>query len=97
LCTCSAPRHVHDDLHPDLKTDYIRANPPFNVSDWGSEKLHEDIELARGGPTMAPESSAAPPEPPEREDKDWAAALLYVASLDTSALAHVAGPQAAGG
>ena len=25
----------HDDMHPDLKVDYILANPPFNSSDWG--------------------------------------------------------------
>jgi len=25
------------DLHPDLKADYIRANPPFNISDWSSQ------------------------------------------------------------
>ena len=24
----------HNDLHPDLKADYILANPPFNISDW---------------------------------------------------------------
>ena len=27
------------DLHPDLKADYILANPPFNVSDWSGELL----------------------------------------------------------
>ena len=26
----------HDDRHPDLKADYILANPPFNVSDWAA-------------------------------------------------------------
>ena len=25
----------HNDRHPDLRADYILANPPFNVSDWG--------------------------------------------------------------
>lgn len=30
------------DEHPDLKADYILANPPFNVSDWGAERLRED-------------------------------------------------------
>ena len=24
----------HKDLHPDLRADYILANPPFNISDW---------------------------------------------------------------
>ena len=32
----------HDDRHPDLKADFILANPPFNVSDWGGERLAED-------------------------------------------------------
>jgi type I restriction enzyme M protein len=39
------PEHgdsFHRDLHPDLKADYILANPPFNSSDWGGERLRED-------------------------------------------------------
>ena len=32
----------HNDRHPDLKADFILANPPFNVSDWGGERLRED-------------------------------------------------------
>jgi type I restriction enzyme M protein len=32
----------HNDRHSDLKADYILANPPFNVSDWGGERLRED-------------------------------------------------------
>ena len=28
----------HNDCHPDLKADFILANPPFNVSDWGAER-----------------------------------------------------------
>lgn len=31
----------HDDKHKDLKADYIIANPPFNISDWGAEQLHD--------------------------------------------------------
>jgi len=31
----------HADKHKDLKADYILANPPFNVSDWGGESLQE--------------------------------------------------------
>ena len=31
------------DLHRDLKADYILANPPFNMSDWGEELLKDDI------------------------------------------------------
>ena len=32
----------HEDLHRDLKADYILANPPFNVKDYGQESLLED-------------------------------------------------------
>jgi len=32
----------HNDCHPDLKADFILANPPFNVSDWGGERLRDD-------------------------------------------------------
>lgn len=28
----------HRDLHPDLKADYVIANPPFNDSDWGGDR-----------------------------------------------------------
>ena len=33
----------HNDLHKDLKADFILANPPFNVSDWGGDRLREDV------------------------------------------------------
>ena len=32
----------HNDQHPDLRADFILANPPFNVSDWGGERLRSD-------------------------------------------------------
>lgn len=31
----------HNDKHKDLKADYIMANPPFNISDWGGEQLQD--------------------------------------------------------
>ncbi|HAW10042.1 MAG TPA: N-6 DNA methylase [Chloroflexi bacterium] len=40
----------HEDLHPDLKADYILANPPFNVSDWGGERLRDDARWRYGAP-----------------------------------------------
>ena len=40
----------HNDRHPDLKADYILANPPFNVSDWGGERLIEDKRWQHGVP-----------------------------------------------
>ncbi|TRB06348.1 SAM-dependent DNA methyltransferase [Agrobacterium tumefaciens] len=38
------------DLHPDLKADYILANPPFNVSDWSGELLRKDARWKYGPP-----------------------------------------------
>ena len=40
----------HDDMHPDLKVDYILANPPFNDSDWGGDRLREDKRWVYGTP-----------------------------------------------
>lgn len=40
----------HKDELPDLKADYILANPPFNVSDWGGERLAEDVRWKYGTP-----------------------------------------------
>lgn len=40
----------HDDLHKDLKADYILANPPFNISDWGGEQLRDDLRWSYGTP-----------------------------------------------
>jgi len=40
----------HNDLHPDLKADYILANPPFNMSDWGGDLLAEDVRWRYGAP-----------------------------------------------
>ncbi|MDI6877032.1 MAG: class I SAM-dependent DNA methyltransferase [Methanomicrobiales archaeon] len=42
----------HRDLHPDLKADYILANPPFNMSDWGGERLREDARWKYGVPPV---------------------------------------------
>jgi type I restriction enzyme M protein len=38
------------DAHPDLKADYIIANPPFNQSDWGQEILQDDARWKYGIP-----------------------------------------------
>jgi len=42
----------HRDLHKDLKADYILANPPFNMSDWGGERLREDVRWKYGVPPV---------------------------------------------
>lgn len=42
----------HKDELPDLKADFILANPPFNVSDWGGERLREDARWKFGVPPI---------------------------------------------
>lgn len=39
-------------LHPDLKADYILANPPFNISDWSGQLLRSDARWAYGAPPV---------------------------------------------
>lgn len=39
-----------NDLHPTLKADFIMANPPFNLSNWGQDKLKEDVRWKYGIP-----------------------------------------------
>jgi type I restriction enzyme M protein len=40
----------HNDRHPDLKADFILANPPLNISDWGGERLRDDKRWQYGVP-----------------------------------------------
>ncbi|MEY9584072.1 type I restriction-modification system subunit M [Sinorhizobium fredii] len=40
----------HRDELPDLKADFILANPPFNISDWGGDRLAEDARWKFGVP-----------------------------------------------
>src|SRR2546426_5108855 len=49
------PHHAdtfHSDLHPDLRADFILANPAFNMSDWGGERLREDKRWKYGAPPV---------------------------------------------
>ena len=46
-----------DDQHPTLKADFVLANPPFNMSDWGADKLQDDalgnmVSLRQVMPTL---------------------------------------------
>lgn len=38
------------DANPDLKADYVLANPPFNISDWSGERLQDDPRWKYGVP-----------------------------------------------
>jgi len=47
------PEHADSfrrDLHPDLKADFILANPPFNMKEWGGEQLRDDVRWRFGAP-----------------------------------------------
>lgn len=49
------PHHAdsfHSDLHKDLKADFILANPPFNMSDWGGERVRDDARWKYGVPPV---------------------------------------------
>ena len=39
-----------NDLHPDLRADFVIANPPFNISQWGGENLRDDPRWKYGPP-----------------------------------------------
>ncbi|ENO1830124.1 type I restriction-modification system subunit M [Vibrio vulnificus] len=39
-----------DDQHPDLRADFVMANPPFNIKDWWHAKLEGDIRWKYGTP-----------------------------------------------
>ena len=39
-----------NDCHPTLKADFIMANPPFNLSDWGADRLKDDVRWKYGLP-----------------------------------------------
>lgn len=41
-----------NDKHPDLKADFILANPPFNISDWSGQQLRDDVRWKYGVPPV---------------------------------------------
>ncbi|MBC7348466.1 MAG: SAM-dependent DNA methyltransferase [Candidatus Aminicenantes bacterium] len=42
----------HNDRFPDLRADFILANPPFNMKEWGGERLREDKRWKYGVPPV---------------------------------------------
>ena len=42
-----------DDQHPTMRADYIMANPPFNLSNWGAEQLKDDVRWQYGMPSAS--------------------------------------------
>jgi len=55
----------HNDQHPDLKADYVLANPPFNDSDWRGDLLKEDKRWQYGAP------------PPNNANFAWVQHFIY--------------------
>ncbi len=55
-----------DDKHKDLKADFILANPPFNMEDWGYSKVKNDVRWKR----FDGEGSFSLPPGGERKNKD---------------------------
>ena len=41
-----------NDRHPDLRADYILANPPFNISEWNGDQLRDDKRWVHGTPPV---------------------------------------------
>lgn len=58
-----------NDLHKDLKADYVIANPPFNDSDWGGDLLRDDARWTVLGKKLPP--------PPGNANYAWIQHFLY--------------------
>ncbi len=43
----------HKDELRDLRADFVLANPPFNISDWGGDRLREDVRWKYGPRQLA--------------------------------------------
>ena len=39
-----------NDCHPTLKADFVMANPPFNLANWGADRLRDDVRWKYGVP-----------------------------------------------
>lgn len=58
-----------NDKHKDLKADYILANPPFNLEDWGYSKVKNDVRWRRFDQPSGNAQFSLPPGG-ERKRKD---------------------------
>ena len=74
----------HRDQHPELKADYILANPPFNDSDWGQDRLTDDVRWKYGTPPAGNANKIAGTYHAWRGDQD-AATYADVAGFCKSA------------
>src|SRR5579885_2461515 len=69
----------HRDLHKVLKADFVMANPPFNMSDWGGERLRDDARWKYG-------------VPPARDYKDVPGFCKSATTEEIAAHGHVLTP-----
>ena len=53
-----------NDLHPDLRADYVMANPPFNMKEWWNAKLENDPRWIVGTPPQGNANRIPPAEHP---------------------------------
>lgn len=50
---------LHNHRPPYIKADFILANPPFNISDWGGERLRDEKRWQCGVPPLVPAEAPA--------------------------------------
>ena len=76
----------HNDLHPDLKADYVLANPPFNDSDWGGELLQgrQALEVRRAARRQRQLRLGAALHPPPRARPGIAGFVLANGSMSSN-------------
>jgi len=73
-----------DDKHKDLRADFILANPPFNMEDWGYSKVKDDVRWKRFLPASAgqagdqPSGNAQFSLPPGGQRKQKDGSFIYV-------------------
>ena len=67
-----------NDLHANLRADFIMANPPFNLSNWGQDKLLDDVRWKYGTPPAGQlRMDSAHDPPPCTERQDWSGACKW--------------------
>ena len=71
----------HSDLHPDLRADFVLANPPFNMSDWGGALLADDPHWQFGTP------------PTGNANYAWVQHIIYHLRSSAASAGHRTGAQ----
>jgi type I restriction enzyme M protein len=76
----------HNDRHPDLKADFILANPPFNISDWGGARLakRQTLAVRRAAGGQRQLRLGAAHRPPPRRRRRTAGFVLANGSMSSN-------------